>query len=56
MIITLHKLLRNFFALVSLIYFKKFHSTTPLETALLLVGLVFALDFFVVALFINRSL
>ena len=45
-----------FFALVSLIYFKKFNYTTPLETALMFVGLVIALDFFVVALFINRSL
>jgi hypothetical protein len=45
-----------FFALVSLIYFKKFNYTTPLETALLFVGLVIALDFFVVALLLNRSL
>ncbi len=45
-----------FFALVSVVYFKKFHYTTPLETALLFVGLVIALDFFVVALLINRSL
>jgi hypothetical protein len=44
-----------FFALVSVIYFKKFHYTTPLETALLFVGLVITLDFFVVALVMNRS-
>lgn len=45
-----------FFTLVSLIYFKKFNYTTPLQTALLFVGLVITLDFFVVALLINRSL
>ncbi len=45
-----------FFALVSLIYFKKFHYTTPLQTALIFVGFVITLDFFVVALLINRSL
>jgi hypothetical protein len=45
-----------FFTLVSLIYFKKFNYTTPLETALMFVGLVITLDFFVVALLMNRSL
>jgi len=45
-----------FFALVSLIYFKKFNYTTPIQTALIFVGFVIAVDFFVVALLINRSL
>ena len=45
-----------FFTLVSLIYFKKFNYTTPLQTALIFVGFVIAMDFFVVALLINRSL
>jgi hypothetical protein len=45
-----------FFTLVSLIYFKKFHYTTPLQTAIMFVGFVIAMDFFVVALLLNRSL
>ena len=45
-----------FFAIVSLVYFKKFNYTTPLQTALIFVGFVIAMDFFVVALLINRSL
>ena len=45
-----------YFAVVSLIYFKKFNYTTPLQTALFFVGFVMAVDFFVVALLINRSL
>jgi hypothetical protein len=45
-----------FFTLVSLIYFKKFNYTTPLQTALIFVGFVIAADFFVVALLMNRSL
>ena len=45
-----------FFTGVSLIYFKKFNFTTPLQTAILFVGFVIAADFFVVALLINRSL
>src|SRR5215469_5924066 len=45
-----------FFTGVSLFYFKKFPYTTPLQTALLFVGFVIAMDFFVVALLINRSL
>ena len=44
-----------FFTLVSLIYFKKFNYTTPLQTALIFVGFVIAADFFVVALLMNRS-
>jgi hypothetical protein len=45
-----------FFAVVSLIYFKRFNYTTPLQTALIFVCFVIAVDFLVVALLINRSL
>ena len=45
-----------FFMFVSVSYFKKFNYTTPLQTALIFVGIVITLDFFVVALMINRSL
>lgn len=45
-----------FFTIVSLNYFKKFNYTTPLQTAMIFVGFVIVVDFFVVALLINRSL
>jgi hypothetical protein len=45
-----------FFMIVSLIYFKNFDYTNPLQIALLFVGFVIAVDFFVVALAINRNL
>lgn len=45
-----------FFAIVSLIYFKRFNYTTPLQTAIIFVGFVITVDFFVVALLINKSL
>lgn len=45
-----------FFIFVSLIYFKKFNYTTPLQTAIIFVGFVITVDFFVVALLINKSL
>ena len=45
-----------FFVIVSLIYFSKFNYTTPLQTALIFVGFVIIVDFFVVALLINKSL
>jgi len=45
-----------FFTIVSLNYFKKFNYTSPLQTALIFVGFVVTVDFFVVALLINRSL
>jgi hypothetical protein len=45
-----------YFAMISLIYFKKFSYTTPLQTALIFVGFVIAVDFLVVALLINKSL
>ena len=45
-----------FFTVISQIYFQKFNYTTPFQTALIFVGFVIAMDFFVVALLINRSL
>ena len=45
-----------FFAIVSLIYFTKFNYTTPLQTAIIFVGFVIGVDFFLVALLINKSL
>jgi len=44
-----------FFVLLSMSYFTRFNYTTPLQTALLFVGIVIALDFFVVSLLILRS-
>jgi hypothetical protein len=41
--------------LVAWVYFKQFHYTTPLVTACLFVGIVILMDFFVVALVIERS-
>jgi len=45
-----------FFMLVSLVYFKIYMYTTPLQTAIIFVAFVILMDFFVVALLINRSL
>ena len=45
-----------FFSIISLMYFRKFNYTQPLQTALIFVGFVIVVDFFVVALLINRSL
>jgi hypothetical protein len=45
-----------FFMIISLIYFKKFNYTTPLRTATIFVSFVIIVDFFVVALLINKSL
>lgn len=45
-----------YFAIVSLVYFQKFNYTTPLQTAMIFVGFVIAVDFFGVALLINRNL
>ena len=45
-----------FFAILSLIYFNKFNYTTPMQTAIIFVGFVVALDFFLVAFVILRSL
>jgi len=45
-----------FFTIISLFYFNKFNYTQPLQTALIFVSFVIVVDFFVVALMINRSL
>ena len=45
-----------FFTAISLIYFKRFNYTSPLQTALIFTGFVIVVDFFVVALLINGSL
>lgn len=42
-------------AIVSLVYFKKFNHTTPLQTAILFLSFVVFMDVFVVALVILRS-
>jgi hypothetical protein len=44
-----------FFAGISLIYFRKFNYTPPLQTAFYFLAFVVAVDLFVVALLINRS-
>lgn len=43
------------FAIISLIYYKKFNYTTPLQTAIIFVSLVVFMDVFVVALLIEKS-
>jgi len=45
-----------FFAAVSVVYFSRFGHTSPLATAAIFVAFVIAMDFFVVALLIIRSL
>ena len=45
-----------FFTGVSLVYFNKFNYTSPLRTALIFVSFVIIVDFFLIALIINRSL
>ncbi|MEW6400715.1 MAG: hypothetical protein AB1649_02885 [Chloroflexota bacterium] len=44
-----------FFGAISQFYFRRFHYTTALQTALIFLGFVVAMDFFIVALLINRS-
>lgn len=44
-----------FFAGVSISYFKKYNYTSPLRTALIFVGFVIFVDFFLVAMLILRS-
>jgi len=43
------------FAIISLIYFRKFNYTAPLQTAIVFVSFVILMDFFVVALLIEKS-
>jgi hypothetical protein len=45
-----------FFFFLSLIYFMKFNYTTPFQTAIIFVSFVITVDFFLVALMINKSL
>lgn len=45
-----------FFAVVSWVYFRRFHYTSPFQTALLFLAFVIGMDFFVVALLILHSL
>ena len=44
------------FTIISLVYFNKFNYTPPLQTALIFVSFVIAMDFFVVALMVEKSL
>lgn len=44
------------FILISIFYFNRFSYTTPLQTAGIFTGFIMAMDFFFVALLINRSL
>lgn len=43
------------FGLISLIYFKRPNYTTPIQTALIFTSFVILMDFFVVALLIEKS-
>jgi hypothetical protein len=44
-----------FFAVISLVYFRRFNYTPPLQTAFIFIAFVIAMDFLVVAMLINRS-
>jgi hypothetical protein len=44
------------FIILSIIYFKKFNYTTPIQTATVFILFVILVDFFLIALIINRSL
>ncbi len=44
------------FTVVSLIYFRRFNYTPPLTTALIFVGFVIFMDFFLMALIVLKSL
>ncbi len=43
------------FIVLSFIYFKKFNYTTPLQTALIFVSFIIFMDFFIVAILIEKS-
>ena len=43
------------FGIVSYIYFKRINQTSPIQTALIFVGVVISMDLFVVAMMINHS-
>jgi hypothetical protein len=44
-----------FFAVISLVYFRKFNYTSPLQTAIIFTAFIICMDIFVVAILINRS-
>jgi hypothetical protein len=44
-----------FFTAISLVYFRRYHYTSPLATALIFVGFVIVVDFFLVAMVIMKS-
>jgi hypothetical protein len=44
------------FMLLSMLYFSKFNYTSPLQTAVAFLAIVILLDFFIVALIIERSM
>jgi hypothetical protein len=44
-----------FFTTISRIYFRRFNYTGPLQTAFIFVSFVIAMDFFIVAMVVNRS-
>ncbi|MFC2043034.1 hypothetical protein ACFLUA_02660 [Chloroflexota bacterium] len=44
------------FMLLSILYFSKFNYTSPLQTAVAFLAIVILLDFFIVALIIERSM
>ena len=44
------------FSLISWFYFKRLNYTSPIQTALLFIGIVIFMDFFLVALIINKNL
>lgn len=44
------------FSLISWLYFKRYNYTSPIKTALLFICVVIFMDFFLVALIINKSL
>jgi len=43
------------FVIISLIYFKKFNYTTPLSTAIIFLSFAVFMDFFVIALLVEKS-
>ena len=45
-----------YFIILSLIYFRRFNYTNPLTTAAIFIAFVIAVDFFLIALIINKSL
>ncbi len=44
------------FGLISLVYFNKFNFTTPVQTAIIFTSFAILMDFFVIALLVQKSL